>query len=229
MGGAFACAGNITPYAEANIYHDAQAADDVFASGINTVMVGLDATLQTLLAPADFTEMARTSPVAGGFINRISQFYLGFYRSVGITNGCPMHDATAVLACVYPERFTLQMTGLRSVTGGERTGATIADTTRPPVAVATAVDANWAVTSIVTVRMVSIYALGNVSGGSFSPAIPIALGPSEKITWKEVAIYCAVQLIVDIYAGPSFAAMLWEVVNVAPKPGFGWGAASSAS
>jgi aquaporin Z len=80
----------------------------------------------------------------------------------------------------------------------------------------------WAVTSIAAVLMVSIYALGGVSGGNFNPAVSITLGLSEKMEWKEVAIYCVVQIIAGICAGLSFAAMLWKVVNVAPKPGFGW-------
>jgi len=70
--------------------------------------------------------------------------------------------------------------------------------------------------------MVSIYALGGVSGGNFNPAVSIALGLSSKMEWKEVGIYCVVQVIAGICAGLSFAAMLFKVVNVAPKPGFGW-------
>merc|ERR1719487_3144591 len=82
--------------------------------------------------------------------------------------------------------------------------------------------ATWAVTSIACVLMVSIYALGGVSGGNFNPAVSLTLGLSGKMEWKEVAIYCVVQIIAGICAGLSFAAMLWKVVNVAPKPGFGW-------
>merc|ERR1719388_251979 len=67
-----------------------------------------------------------------------------------------------------------------------------------------------------------IYALGGVSGGNFNPAVSITLGLSNKMEWKEVAIYCVVQVVAGICAGLSFAAMLWKVVNVAPKPGFGW-------
>merc|ERR1719460_2637799 len=45
---------------------------------------------------------------------------------------------------------------------------------------------------------------------------------AEKLAWKDVGIYCAVQVAAGICAGLSYAAMLWKVVNVAPKPGFGW-------
>ena len=140
MGGAYEVPGNITPEAEANIYHDIAAADAVFAAGFDIKMVGLNATMQTLLAPQDFTDIAKG--VVGTFIDKISQFYLGFYRSVGVTNGCPMHDATAVLACTNPEKFTWHETGLAV----DAKGATIAASNRPTSKVAMAVEADWAVT-----------------------------------------------------------------------------------
>lgn len=145
MGGAFACPGNITPHAEANIYHDALAADAVFASDLPITMVGLDATMQTLLTPDDFVQMADRSPKVGGFLREIHDFYLGFYRSVGVMDGCPMHDATALLACVAPERFVFQAAGLRVICDGDTVGQTVADQTRPAVQVAVGVEADWAV------------------------------------------------------------------------------------
>jgi inosine-uridine nucleoside N-ribohydrolase len=145
MGGAFECPGNITPHAEANIFHDPAAADFIFATPMPIVMVGLNATMLTLLTPDDFDEMGRTSPKIGGFIRDISEFYLGFYRSVDVFDGCPMHDSTAVLACVAPERFTVKQTGLRVILEGDEIGKTVADDTRPLVGVAMDVDAKWAV------------------------------------------------------------------------------------
>lgn len=138
MGGAFEVPGNITPEAEANIYHDIDAANAVFSAGFDLTMVGLNATLQTLLTPEDFTDMKAT-PI-GTFIHDISQFYLGFYRSIGVTDGCAMHDSTAVLACTHPERFTLLETGLTV----DAKGATVGDPTRPISKVAMAVEADWA-------------------------------------------------------------------------------------
>ncbi len=145
MGGAYKHAGNITAHAEANIYHDAKAADLVFASKLKTKMIGLDATMLTLLTPEDFGELAKKAPKIGGFIAHISDFYLAFYRSVGVTNGCPMHDATAVLACTHPEKFTFEATGLRVILEGDALGQTVADSTRQPVDVAVDVAGKWAV------------------------------------------------------------------------------------
>ena len=145
MGGAYKHNGNITPYAEANIFHDAKAADAVFASTMPIKMIGLDATMLTLLTPHDFRQVASAAPKIGGFIEHISKFYLEFYRSVGVTNGCPMHDATAVLACTNPEKFTFEKVGLRVILEGDEIGQTIADKSRPPVEVAVGVQGKWAV------------------------------------------------------------------------------------
>lgn len=145
MGGALDHPGNITPLAEANIFHDARAADVVFASGIPIVMVGLNATMQTLLTPDHFDAMAVIAPRIGGFLREIHDFYLGFYRSVGVMDGCPMHDSTALLACFAPERFSYRETGVRVICAGDAIGQTLADPTRPAVRVATGVDAAWAV------------------------------------------------------------------------------------
>lgn len=145
MGGAYKHNGNITPYAEANIFHDAKAADVVFASDMPIKMIGLDATMLTLLTPHDFRELATAAPKIGGFIEHISKFYLEFYRSVGVTSGCPMHDATAVLACTHPEKFSFEKVGLRVILEGKEIGQTVADTSRPPVEVAVGVQGKWAV------------------------------------------------------------------------------------
>lgn len=59
MGGA-ASGGNVTPAAEFNIYADPDAAQIVFKSGVPIVMCGLDVTLQAVLTPEDWDELAAT-------------------------------------------------------------------------------------------------------------------------------------------------------------------------
>lgn len=156
MGGAYKHPGNVTPFAEANIIHDAAAADVVFSSGMAITLVGLDATMKTLLTPEDFGTLAQNAPKVGGFIDDISKFYLEFYRSVGVTNGCPMHDALAVLACTSPDKFSFEHIGIAVTQNGDEIGATRADDSRKPVAVAMDCDAEWAV----NVMMERISSLG---------------------------------------------------------------------
>jgi len=70
--------------------------------------------------------------------------------------------------------------------------------------------------------MVSIYALAGVSGANLNPAVSVALGLSNKMEWKEVGIYCVVQIVAGIVAALSYGALFFKVFNLAPSPGFGW-------
>ncbi|KIC42598.1 nucleoside hydrolase [Ruegeria sp. ANG-R] len=140
MGGAVFCPGNITRHAEANIYHDAKAADEVFAAPPQTVLVGLDVTLKTLYEVADFEGLAQRSPDMGGFLRDISRFYLKFYQEVGGLEGCGLHDSTAVIACTNEPMFEMVEMGLHVVLDGPETGATRSDPTRPSVRVCRDVD-----------------------------------------------------------------------------------------
>lgn len=114
------CNGNVTEHAEANIYHDPQAADAVFAARAPTVLVGLDVTLQTLFAARDFDALADQAPNTGGFLREISRFYLNFYREVAGLEGCGLHDSTAVIACSHEHLFETQATGLRVIQQGRQ-------------------------------------------------------------------------------------------------------------
>merc|ERR1719409_621364 len=67
-----------------------------------------------------------------------------------------------------------------------------------------------------------IYALGGVSGANFNPAVSVALGLSEALPWKDVGIYCAVQIVAGICAALSYGALFMKVFNLAPQSGFGW-------
>jgi inosine-uridine nucleoside N-ribohydrolase len=125
MGGSLEEGGNITPHAEANIYHDPHAAEVVFASGANITMVGLDVTHRILCTAEDFNAIEKTAPVLGGMINEMSLFYLHFYTTVGKHEGCSLHDPAAVIACTHPHLFTSRAVPISVSCEGETSGATI--------------------------------------------------------------------------------------------------------
>lgn len=142
MGGAVDCAGNSTPHAEANVYHDPHAAAEVLNSGADIVLVGLDVTLKTLCDKDDFDAIAEAAPKTGGFLRDISAFYLKFYKDIANEDGCGLHDSTALIACTHPELFTMDQTGLSVVLEGEEFGNTVRDTTKPDVSVCVDIQAD---------------------------------------------------------------------------------------
>ena len=155
MGGAVFCPGNITQHAEANIHNDPQAAQAVFATPPETVLVGLDVTLQTLYRHADFAALATRSPNIGGFLQDISHYYLRFYRDVVGQEGCGLHDSTAVIACSHEHMFETVETGLQVIQDGPRVGQTVATPDAPPIRVCRSVD-GAGVVDLFTQRVASL-------------------------------------------------------------------------
>jgi len=94
MGGAIA-EGNVTPAAEFNIWIDPEAAARVFASGIDTTMVGLDVTHKALMT-ADHAEALRRAGRVGAVVAELWAFYHQHHVRVYDFSGTPVHDALAV-------------------------------------------------------------------------------------------------------------------------------------
>jgi len=80
----------------------------------------------------------------------------------------------------------------------------------------------WGVTSIACCLMVSIYAMGGISGGNFNPAVTFALWLLGKMCSKKAGIYMMVQIAGGIAGGLAYAALFWEVFNLQPSPGYGF-------
>lgn len=97
MGGNVGVPGNITPWAEANIWHDPEAADLVFQYGWEVVLVPLDVTMQTLLTGPylDRLQAATSSSKTADFAWTIVQFYLDMYEKARGVRAAAMHDPLA--------------------------------------------------------------------------------------------------------------------------------------
>jgi purine nucleosidase len=106
MGGAATVAGNVTPAAEANFYNDPEAAQVVFTSGANLTMVGLDVTLQALLAARRFALLRDVVAASPDPVSRLAGAVLDWYlradQAAGL-EGSPLHDPLAVAALARPE------------------------------------------------------------------------------------------------------------------------------
>ena len=127
MGGSVRQTGNVSPYAEANIWNDPHAAAEVFAADWPVRMVGLDVTQAVRCTRDDFAALASAAPVIGGFLNRAADFYFRFHVAQRGFDGCYMHDPTAIIAITDPELFTLEHAPVRVPTEGAEIGRTVAD------------------------------------------------------------------------------------------------------
>ncbi len=83
--------------------------------------------------PKILNTLASQAPDIGGFLERISQFYITFYHSIIGRHVCLMHDPSAVISITNPAVFDYEDIPLEVICSGERIGATIpANTTRRP-------------------------------------------------------------------------------------------------
>ena len=131
MGGSLRAGGNITPFAEANIYHDPHAANHVLQHGKNIMLVGLDVTNKVICPRSFFYEIAKHSRRLGSLLLEMSEFYIDFYEIVGKFDGCGMHDPSALIACVVPELFQTETHKLRVCCDGESSGEILVDPEGP--------------------------------------------------------------------------------------------------
>ena len=130
MGGAVEAPGNVTPFAEANIWNDPHAAQLVFDADWDVTLVGLDVTHSVSCNMDDFRDVTKSAPEIGKFLEQVSEYYIKFYtENVGV-DGCYLHDPAAVIAITDPEFFEVKEAPLNTILEGEQVGNTIADPAR---------------------------------------------------------------------------------------------------
>lgn len=127
MGGAFGInghGGNITPAAEANIWGDPLAADEVFGAKWPIVVVGLDVTQETRMTTAFLRALGEEGGETGRFIWETTRIYERFHHAGGV-DGIFVHDPSAIAYLVEPSLFTVRSGAIRVVTEGIAVGQTI--------------------------------------------------------------------------------------------------------
>jgi uridine nucleosidase len=113
MGGNALCPGNITPAAEANIFHDVEAADMVFGAAWPVTMVGLDVTHKTILTAQQLARLDGSSKATTRHLSQIIPFYLNFTREVNKLDGIFLHDPTTLAYLIAPDAFQTRKSFIR--------------------------------------------------------------------------------------------------------------------
>ncbi|WP_226780977.1 nucleoside hydrolase [Oceaniglobus trochenteri] len=128
MGGAYFEVGNITPAAEFNIYVDPEAADVVFRSGIELVVMPLDVTHRALVTgPRNAAIRAIGTPVAEAVAD-MTDFFERFDKAKYGSDGAPLHDPCVTAWLIAPDLFTGRHINVEIETTSPLTlGMTVAD------------------------------------------------------------------------------------------------------
>ncbi len=129
MGGAVTVPGNITPYADANFYHDPEAADLVLGAGFpDMTLVSLDATEQTRAGADWLTAVGELPGRTAEFANRLLGHYTAFYTQMFGTHTCTLHDPLAAALMLEPKLATYREMPLAvELTGTHTRGQVVSD------------------------------------------------------------------------------------------------------
>ncbi|KAK7284880.1 hypothetical protein RJT34_19634 [Clitoria ternatea] len=127
LGGSFFALGNVNPAAEANTYGDPEAADTVFTSGANIVVVGINITTQVKFTDDDLLELKESKGKYASLLSDMCKFYRDWHvKSDGIY-GIFLHDPVSFVAVVRPDLFTYKKGVVRVETQGICVGHTLMD------------------------------------------------------------------------------------------------------
>ena len=128
MGGAYFQVGNITPAAEFNIYVDPEAADIVFKSGIDLVVMPLDVTHKALTTQPRVDAFRALGTPVGTAVASWTDFFERFDKEKYGSAGAPLHDPTVIAYLLQPELFSGRRINVEIETQSELTrGMTVAD------------------------------------------------------------------------------------------------------
>jgi len=129
MGGAALVPGNVTPVAEANIWHDPEAAQAVVAADWDVTLVPLDVTMENVMDEEHRARMlASASPIAEA-VARTLDHYFDFYQPIYGRRCSALHDPLAAAIAIGEIRATVApaVPVVVDTTDGPGRGQTIAD------------------------------------------------------------------------------------------------------
>jgi purine nucleosidase len=128
MGGAYFEVGNITPTAEFNIYVDPEAADIVFKSGVDIVVLPLDVTHKALVTQARNDAFRALGTPAGIAVAQMTDFFERFDKAKYGSTGAPLHDPCVTAYVINPDLFMGRHVNVEIETTSDLTmGMTVAD------------------------------------------------------------------------------------------------------
>lgn len=167
LGGAFFVNGNVNPAAEANIFGDPDAADMVFNSGADILVVSINITHQVVMTDKAFAELGRSKNPLSKYVYEMTRFYFAYHHEAYNFQGVYLHDPAALAAAIDPSLFTYAEGVVRVQLDGISKGLTVFDNTgkkwgehtpwcnKPSVKVAVTVNAHQ-VSEMVKTRLLNL-------------------------------------------------------------------------
>lgn len=130
MGGTVLEPGNVSPVAEANVWNDPDAADQVFTAGWPLTMVGLDVTHRVVVTVEMLERVAAAHqhPVTDALLHAF-RFYANFYATrhghLVTQPGSYAHDLLAFMYLLHPDYFGTESGVIRVALEGLAQGQTM--------------------------------------------------------------------------------------------------------
>lgn len=134
MGGAVGSEGNVTPAAEANIWHDPEAAQLVVDAEWEVLFVGLEITLSAVLSPEALARIENSTDPRAQLAWKIMGHYIDFYEKTTGVRTCVLHDPLAMALALEPALGTYKLVhAYVELASGPTRGALVGDlrTSRP--------------------------------------------------------------------------------------------------
>ncbi|MHA1383033.1 MAG: nucleoside hydrolase [Candidatus Helarchaeota archaeon] len=156
MGGSVKVPGNVTPYAEFNIWADAEAAKIVLESGLPITLVPLDVTMSFVLSTLDVEKIKEANTKISKLVTKILPFYIEAHKKRSNIDGCFIHDALAMAFTIDQTLLETDKIGIEVIIDKNKYyGQTKPSTSKPLIDLSMKVDSQKFL-SIFIERMIKI-------------------------------------------------------------------------